>query len=108
MKYKMSNNIGFQVKDVNEAKEFYEKVFGFKQPSDSQVQEIEFRTEHHSIFLIEGEENLGPVLEIIVEDLEEARKHLLENHFTIVRWEGKGNDCYVRDPYGMIYNLWES
>ena len=25
----------------------------------------------------------------------------------IVRWEGKGMNCYVRDPFGMVFNVWE-
>jgi len=22
-------------------------------------------------------------------------------------WEGKGKDCYMRDPFGLTFNLWE-
>jgi len=25
----------------------------------------------------------------------------------VVKWEGKGNDCYMRDPFGLVFNLWE-
>ncbi|HYK71736.1 MAG TPA: VOC family protein [Pseudoneobacillus sp.] len=107
MKYKVSNNIGFQVKDVERAKQFYESVLGFKQPEKSDVTEIEFKTDHNTIFLIPGNENLGPVMEVFVDDLEEAKKHLLENGCEIVRWRGKGQDCYVKDPFGMIFNVWE-
>jgi predicted enzyme related to lactoylglutathione lyase len=107
MKYKVSKNIGFQVKNVEEATHFYESVLGFKQPEQSFVNEVEFRTDFNNIFLIEGNENLGPVMEIVVENLEEAKKHLLKNGFEIVRWEGKGKDCYVKDPFGKIFNVWE-
>lgn len=107
MKYKVSNNIGFQVKDVERAKRFYESVLGFKQPEKSDATEIEFKTDHNTIFLIPGNENLGPVMEVFVDDLEEAKKHLLENGCEIVRWRGKGQDCYVKDPFGMIFNVWE-
>lgn len=107
MKYKVSKNIGFQVKNVDAAKLFYENVLGFKQPEKSFVSEIEFRTDHNNIFLIEGTENLGPVMEIVVNNLEEAKQHLMENGFEVVRWEGKGKDCYVKDPFGMVFNVWE-
>lgn len=107
MKYKVSENIGFQVKNVEEAKSFYENVLGFKQPEQSFVSEIGFRTEHNNIFLIEGDKNLGPVMEIFVEDLEKAKQHLVENGCEVVRWEGKGKDCYVKDPFGMVFNVWE-
>jgi predicted enzyme related to lactoylglutathione lyase len=108
MKYTVSNNIGFQVKDVDKAKVFYEKVLGFKQPEESFVSEVEYRTGYNNIFLIPGEENLGPVMEVFVDDLEEAKQHLLENGCEIIRWKGKGQDCYVKDPFGMIFNVWEA
>jgi predicted enzyme related to lactoylglutathione lyase len=107
MNYRMSKNIGFQVNDVEKAKHFYESVLGLKEPAQSDVDEVEFHTNSNSIFLIPGIENLGPVMEVIVSDLEEAKKHLLENGCEIVRWEGKGNDCYVKDPFGMVFNVWE-
>lgn len=103
----MSKNIGFQVNDVEKAKKFYESVLGLREPAQSDVEEVEFRTNSNSIFLIPGIENLGPVMEVIVSDLEEAKKHLLENGCEIVRWEGKGKDCYVKDPFGMVFNVWE-
>jgi catechol-2,3-dioxygenase len=107
LKYRVSKNIGFQVKSVEEAKFFYENVLGFIQPEQSFVSEVEFRTDNNSIFLIEGNENLGPIMEIVVEDLEQAKKHLLAHGCEIVRWEGKEKDCYVKDPFGMIFNVWE-
>ncbi|MCA1029724.1 VOC family protein [Bacillus timonensis] len=108
MKYKVSKNIGFQVEDVEKAKTFYENVLGFKQPVQSFVNEVEFITDSNSIFLIEGDRNLGPVMELEVEDLEMAKLDLLENGFEIVRWEGKGKDCYVKDTFGVIFNVWET
>ncbi|WP_197489774.1 VOC family protein [Rossellomorea aquimaris] len=107
MNYTVSKNIGFQVENVEEAKLFYENVLGLKHPEQSFVNEVEFRTDNNSIFLIKGTENLGPVMEIFVNNLEEAKNHLLTNGFEIVRWEGKGKDCYVKDPFGMIFNVWE-
>ncbi|MGM7701588.1 VOC family protein [Pseudalkalibacillus sp. Hm43] len=107
MKFKVSKNIGFQVHNVSEAQSFYERVLGFQQPRNSVVDEVEFRTFHNNIFLIDGEENMGPVMELIVEDLSEAKDYLVHNGCAIVRWEGKGKDCYVRDPYGMVFNVWE-
>lgn len=107
MKYRMSKNIGFQVKDVEKAKHFYESILGLKEPAQSDADEIEFRTNSNSIFLIPGNENLGPVMEVVVSNLEIAKKHLVENGCEIVRWKGKGRDCYVRDPFGMVFNVWE-
>ncbi|MFX3673502.1 MAG: VOC family protein [Paenisporosarcina sp.] len=92
---------------MEKAKHFYESVLGLKEPVQSDVEEVEFRTNHNSIYLISGKENLGPVMEVIVSNLEEAKKHLVESGCEIVRWEGKGKDCYVKDPFGMVFNVWE-
>jgi len=107
MNFKMSKNIGYQVENVEKAKHFYESVMGLQESEDSNVKEIEFRTKHNSIFLIPGSENLGPIMEVVVSDLEAAKKYLVENGCEIVRWHGKGKDCYVKDPFGMVFNVWE-
>ena len=46
-------------------------------------------------------------MEFNVDDLDEAKEYLLANDCTVVKWEGKGKDCYMRDPYGLVFNLWE-
>lgn len=107
IKFRVSRNIGLQVHNVEQARAFYEKVLGFKQPVESLVEEVGFETDHNSIFLIDGKENLGPVMELVVNDLETAKDHLVANGFEIVRWEGKGKDCYVKEPFGMVFNIWE-
>lgn len=107
MNFKISKNIGYQVEDIEKAKHFYESVMGLQESEDSSVEEIEYRTKHNSIFLMPGSENLGPIMEVVVSDLEAAKKYLVENGCEIVRWHGKGKDCYVKDPFGMVFNVWE-
>ncbi|MFC6040661.1 VOC family protein [Paenisporosarcina macmurdoensis] len=59
MNYRMSKNIGFQVENVEKAKLFYERVMGLKEAAQSDVDEMEFQTNHNAIFLIPGNKNLG-------------------------------------------------
>jgi len=47
------------------------------------------------------------VLEYLVNNLEAAKEYLLKNGCETVKWEGKGRDCYMKDPFGTIFNLWE-
>jgi hypothetical protein len=42
-----------------------------------------------------------------VEDLEAARQELVANGCKVLRWREKGQDCYIQDPFGVIYNIWE-
>ena len=42
-----------------------------------------------------------------VYDLDAARDRLVSKGCRVIKWEGKGKDCYIQDPFGMIFNLWE-
>ena len=46
-------------------------------------------------------------MELFVDDLDKAREILETNGCKILRWRGKGQDCYVQDPFGVIFNIWE-
>ena len=56
---------------------------------------------------MDNDELRGVVIEFNVENVEEARHHLEKYGCSVVKWEGKGNDCYMRDPFGLVFNLWE-
>jgi len=45
------------------------------------------------------------VLEVTVANVEEAKARLVKNGCTIVKDEPHVPRSYVRDPYGLIYNL---
>ena len=67
----------------------------------------DFDADPITLYVQEDHEISGPVLEFYVDDLEEARDHLVKNGCKILRWKGKGQDCYIQDPFGVIFNLWE-
>jgi hypothetical protein len=48
---------------------------------------------------------LGPVFEVTVPSVEEARLRLVKNGCVIVKDEPDFPRCYVKDPFGLIYNL---
>ena len=45
------------------------------------------------------------MFEITVADVEEAKVRLVSAGYEIVKNEPDFPRCYVRDPYGLIYNL---
>lgn len=47
----------------------------------------------------------GPVLEMTVASVEDAKVRLVKNGCVIVKDEPDFPRCYVRDPFGLIYNL---
>jgi beta-lactam-binding protein with PASTA domain len=55
--------------------------------------------------VIERGPELGPVLEVTVENVEEAKVRLQHQGCEVVKEEPELPRCYVRDPFGLIYNL---
>jgi catechol 2,3-dioxygenase-like lactoylglutathione lyase family enzyme len=106
MKFRMSPNIAVRTERFADAMTFYSRVLGFPNRSDDPALG-EHDAEPLNLFVIEDDEVSSLVMELFVEDLEAAREELLANGCEVVRWRGKGQDCYIRDPFGVIYNLWE-
>jgi len=58
-------------------------------------------------FFIERGPALGPVLEVTVKSVKEAKARLKKKGCQIVKDEPDFPRCYVKDPNGLIYNLTE-
>jgi predicted enzyme related to lactoylglutathione lyase len=103
----MANNFGadilIQAQDPKHAASFYVEQLGFAiTGEDPQMMSLHGR--HINLFIERGPA-LGPVLEVTVPDLEEAKRRLLQSGCEIVKDEPAFPRCYVKDPYGLIYNL---
>jgi predicted enzyme related to lactoylglutathione lyase len=79
-----------QAPDPRAAAAFYVNQLGFKISVN--------------LFIEEGPA-LGPVLEVTVENVEEAKRQLVASGCEIVKDEPEFPRCYVKDPFGLIYNL---
>ena len=106
MEYRMSPNIAVRTRHFTEAVDFYTKVIGFENRSDD-PELVDLDANPLNIFIIEDDEFRGPVLELFVDDLDAARQELVANGCKVLRWRGEGQDCYIEDPFGVIYNIWE-
>jgi catechol 2,3-dioxygenase-like lactoylglutathione lyase family enzyme len=105
MKYKFSRCFCIQTPNVEEAIEFYRTTMGLKLVRrDSEV--IELAAGEFRFFLDQGTP-LGTIMEYIVPNLEAAKEELLGAGCKVVSWGGKGKPCYMRDPFGMVFNLFE-
>ena len=106
MEFRMSPNIAVRSDRFDEAVRFYTEVIGFKNRSqDPELADLD--ASPLNIFVIEDDELQGPVMELFVDDLEAARQELVANGCKVLRWKGKGQDCYIQDPFGVVYNIWE-
>ena len=107
MKFRMSPNVAVRTqKQFSEAVDFYSRVLGFKNRSDDQKL-ADLDANPINLFILEDDELRGPVMELFVDNLEEAREILVASGCKVLRWRGKGQDCYVQDPFGVIFNVWE-
>jgi catechol 2,3-dioxygenase-like lactoylglutathione lyase family enzyme len=108
MKFKMSPNVAVRTQgQFAQAVNFYTNVLGFQNRSiDPELGDLDAYP--INLFVLEDNEFRGPVMELFVDDLEKARDTLESNGCKVLRWRGKGKDCYVQDPFGVIFNIWEA
>ena len=102
----MANNFGtdiiIQVPDPKVAAKFYVDILGFQ--VDDEEPMISLRGDHINLYIEQGPE-LGLVLEVTVADVAEARGKLIESGCELVKDEPEVPRCYVKDPFGLTYNL---
>ena len=103
----MANSFGtdilIQAQDPTSAASFYVEQLGFEITGTSPDM-ISLHGKHINLFIERGPA-LGPVLEVTVDNVEEAKLRLVKNGCEIVKDEPEFPRCYVRDPFGLIYNL---
>jgi len=103
----MANRFGtdilIQAPDPKNAASFYVKQFGFEITGET-AQVISLHGKHINFFIERGPA-LGPVLEVTVENVEKAKRQLVKQGCEIVKDEPDFPRCYVKDRYGLIYNL---
>ena len=103
MPNKFGTDILIQAKDPQKAARFYVEELGFE-ITDPNPKMIGLHGKHINLFIELGPP-LGPVLEVTVDDVEKAKARLVKNGCEIIKDEPKVPRVYVKDPYGLIYNL---
>ena len=103
----MANTFGtdilIQAEDIQKAAAFYVDQLGFTVTGESDGM-ISLHGSHINLFIEHGPA-LGPVLEVTVKDVDEAKARLVAQGCEIVKDEPEFPRCYVKDPFGLIYNL---
>ena len=100
---KFGADILIQAPDPKVAAAFYIKELGFE-TTDETSNMISVHGPHINLFIERGPA-LGPVLEVTVANVEEAKARLVKEGCEIVKDEPDFPRCYVKDPFGLIYNL---
>lgn len=103
--YKLSRCICLTHPEHERMIAFYEDVLGIKVKAVDD-HSIELDASPIRLFL-DKESTPGTYFELIVPDLEVAKADMLARGCTIVIWGGLGKANYIRDPFGIVFNLWE-
>jgi catechol 2,3-dioxygenase-like lactoylglutathione lyase family enzyme len=103
MANKFGADILIQAEDPSKAASFYVDELGFE-VTDESPQMVSLHGKHINLFIERGPA-LGPVLEVTVASVEEAKLRLVKKGCRIVKDEPAFPRCYVKDPFGLIYNL---
>ena len=103
----MGNTFGkdilIQAPDPRRAAAFYVKQLGFEITGDEPGM-VSLKGPNISLF-VEAGPALGPVLEVTVPNIAETRRRLVENGCEVVKDEPEFPRVYLRDPFGLTYNL---
>ena len=103
----MANRFGtdilIQAPDPMRAAHFYVEHLGFE-ITDNNPKMVGLQGGNFNLFIEPGPP-LGPVLEVTVGDVAEAKRRLVQNGCEVVKDEPHFPRCYVKDPFGLIYNL---
>ena len=87
------------------AAEFYVQSLGFE-ITDKNPNMVGLHGKNINLFIEPGPA-LGPVLEVTVKSVKEARASLTRKGCQIIKDEPDFPRCYIKDPNGLIYNLTE-
>ncbi|MEI9986880.1 MAG: VOC family protein [Aliidongia sp.] len=98
-----SRDVLLQADDIQRAAAFYEKVLGLsvflRQDTLIGLEAGAFR-----LFLDKGTP-YGPVFEVFVDDLDAAKSRMVAAGCRIEQEDPAVPKCYVRDPFGLVFNI---
>ena len=103
MANKFGADILIQAPDPLAAAAFYVEQLGFE-ITDPNPEIVALQGKHINLYIERGP-SIGGVLEVTVDNVAEARQRLVANGCVVIKDEPDFPRCYVKDPFGLIYNL---
>lgn len=104
MFFRLSPCIGLVTPDLNKASRFYREGMGMSLESYEEGMELIAGPLH--LFLDPGPKG-SVVFELLTPDLETAKAKLKFYGFEIITWSGVGKANLVRDPFDIVFNVFE-
>jgi predicted enzyme related to lactoylglutathione lyase len=104
--FKASRDIIVRTEHWSEALKFYGSVLGLPIADHSETI-VGFETGSFCLYVERGKEH-GPVFEFLVPDIQAAKRQLVAAGCTVIEENAAIPRCYIRDPYGMVFNIGQS
>jgi catechol 2,3-dioxygenase-like lactoylglutathione lyase family enzyme len=101
--YRSSRDVIIRTDKWLEAATFYGTVLGLPVVHQSESL-VGFETGAFCLYVEKGNEH-GPVFEFLVPDIQAAKNKLLTTGCTLVEEDASVPRCYIRDPYGVVFNI---
>jgi catechol 2,3-dioxygenase-like lactoylglutathione lyase family enzyme len=87
----------------DKARHFYGSVLGLRVAHEGDAL-VGYDTGSFNLYIEKGGAH-GPVFEFLVPEVEPAKRVLLLAGCSVVEEDASVPRCYLRDPYGMVFNL---
>jgi len=100
---KFGSDILIQAPDPKTAAAFYVNELGFEITGETPML-ISLHGPEINLFIEQGPA-LGPVLEVMVDNVEEVKARLMKAGCEVIKDDPDFPRCYVRDKFGLTYNL---
>lgn len=104
--FQSSRDVIIQTDNWDKAIEFYETTLGFP-VSHRSPKLMGFETGAFCLY-VENGDRTGPVFDFLVPDMKAAKKRLLAAGCTIVEEDPALPRCYIKDPFGLVFNIEET
>jgi predicted enzyme related to lactoylglutathione lyase len=101
--FESSRDVIIQTDNWTKAIEFYETTLGFSVTHRS-AKLVEFETGAFRLYVEKGNRP-GPVFDFLVPDMQAAKTRLLAAGCKIVEENASIPRCYIRDQFGLVFNI---
>ena len=101
--FRSSRDVIVRTNALAEATHFYGSVLGLPIAHQSETL-MGFETGAFRLYVEIGKEH-GPVFEFLVPDVQAAKSRLVAAGCSIVEENASIPRCYIRDPYGIVFNI---
>jgi predicted enzyme related to lactoylglutathione lyase len=102
--FRSTRDVIVRTEVMGDAASFYEYVLGLP-VSHRQDGLVGFETGAFQLFVEQGAPAHAPVFEFCVADVAAAKAKLVAAGCTVIEEDARVSRCYVRDPYGLAFNL---